>query len=144
MPVKNLANSDVVTADEDTAVTDIAGQMGSEGVGAVVIVEGDEPTGLVTDRQIALAAADQDDLSSLTAGDVMTEDPATINGDEEGIEISRALNERKVRRLPVVDDDGKLTGIVTFDDVVATIGEQMADVSDVIEAQSPDYSPSDS
>lgn len=143
MPVRDLANSDVVTTDEDTAITEVAGQMGSEGVGAVVIVDGDEPTGVLTDRQIALAAAEEEDLSSITAGDAMTADPATIDENEEGIEIARTLNEQQVRRLPVVDDDGELTGIVTFDDVVATIGEQMADVADVIEAQSPGYSPSD-
>ena len=141
MPVKDLANTDVVTAEENDSLPEIAGTMSSEGVGAVVIVDGNEPIGVLTDRQIALAAAEEEDLSSVSAGDAMTDDPVTIEEDAEGIEVSRTLGEHKIRRLPVVDDGGELTGIVSFDDVVATIGEEMADLSDVIEAESPGYSP---
>jgi Mg/Co/Ni transporter MgtE len=48
-----------------------------------------------------------------------------------------------VRRIPVVDDDGKLVGIATLDDVVATTGEMLDDVATVIEAQSREYEPDD-
>ena len=71
----------------------------------------------------------------------MTENPVTLPEDEEGIEISRTIDEQNVRRIPVVDDNGKLTGIVTLDDLIATIGEQLDNVADTIEVQSPDYSP---
>lgn len=71
----------------------------------------------------------------------MTEDPVTLREDEEAMEISRTINENNVRRIPVVDEDDTLTGIVTLDDLVATIGEQLDHVADTIEVQSPDYSP---
>ena len=113
--------------------------MDEEEVGSVIITDDGELVGIVTDRQVALAFADEDP-SSLTAGDVMTEDPVTLSPDDEDIEIARTMGENKIRRIPVVED-GELHGIVTLDDVVATIGEQMCEVADVIEAQSPDYSP---
>jgi Mg/Co/Ni transporter MgtE len=70
----------------------------------------------------------------------MTDDPVTIQADEEAMEISRMIDEHALRRIPVVDD-GTLTGIVTLDDLVAPIGEQLENVSDVVEAQSPEYTP---
>jgi Mg/Co/Ni transporter MgtE len=70
----------------------------------------------------------------------MTDDPVTIQADEEAVEISRMIDEHDLRRIPVVDD-GTLTGIVTLDDLVAPIGEQLENVSDVVEAQSPEYTP---
>ncbi|QLG29257.1 hypothetical protein HUG10_17725 [Halorarum halophilum] len=56
------------------------------------------------------------------------------------VEIARTIGEHNVR-LPVVDDDGKLESIATVDDHVSTVGEQLDEVADTIEAQSLDYSP---
>ncbi|WP_224449218.1 CBS domain-containing protein [Haloprofundus salilacus] len=140
MPVGDLATDDVVTAEPSTTIKEIAQMFSSEGTGSVVIVEDDEPRGIVTDREIALSIAEHDDISEITAEDIMTENPETINQNEEGFAVAKKLGEAKVRRLPVVDDDGKLVGIVTLDDLVATVGEEMTNIADVIEAQSPGYS----
>lgn len=55
--------------------------------------------------------------------------------------IARTIVEHHVRRVPIVDENGQLAGIVTLDDLVATIGEQLEHVADTIEVQSPDYRP---
>lgn len=114
--------------------------MESEQVGSIVVTEDGEPVGIVTDRAIALAVGDGD-VESRTAEDVMAEDVATISQDEEAVNLASRLGDEHVRRLPVVDDGGELVGIVTLDDLVSTIGEQLDEVADVIEAQSPGYSP---
>lgn len=141
MPVGHLGPDEVVTVGRDTGLIDVARTLDSENVGAVVVVEDDEPVGIVTDRDITLALAESDDVRSLTAEDVMSADPVTLREDAEGMEISEAIGDANVRRIPVVDEDGKLTGIVTLDDLVATIGEQLDRVADTIEAQSPKYRP---
>ena len=141
MSVGSLAQSDVVTAERDVSLQDLATTLDEENVGAVVIVDSDEPVGVVTDRDIALAVSDGGDVSDVTASDVMPDDVATLEADAESIELARTIGEAKVRRIPVVDDTGSLEGLVTLDDLVATIGEQLEEVADVIEAQSPDYSP---
>lgn len=141
MPVGELGPDDVVTEDRDATLTDIAEKLRSENVGAVVVTEDDEPVGLVTDRDVALAVADGDDVAERSVEDAMTEDPVTLRADEEAIEIARTIGEHNVRRIPVVDDDGKLESIATLDDLVGTVGEQLDEVADTIEAQSPDYSP---
>jgi len=137
-PVGTLGPNDVVTADQNDSITDVASRLDAENV--VVVTDGDQPIGIVTDRDVALSVADGD-VSSLVVEDVMQSDPVTIHEDEEAIELSRIIGEHGVRRMPVVDDDGALTGIVSLDDLVATIGEQLAEVAETIEAQSPEYSP---
>ncbi|MFC7010038.1 CBS domain-containing protein [Halalkalicoccus salilacus] len=141
MPVGDLGPDEVVTASPDSDLEEITQTLDSENVGAIVITEDDTPAGIVTDRDAALAIHQHDDVASVSVEDVMTEDPATIQEDAEAIEISRAIGEHDVRRFPVVDEDGSLTGIVTLDDLIATIGEQLDNVADTIEVQSPDYSP---
>lgn len=141
MPVGRLATEDVSTAEKNTSIKELAQQMDEAGVGDVVIVEDGKPVGLVTDRKIALAVGQQDDLDSVTAEDLMTGDLVTIDQGEEGFQAAKTMGENRIRRVPVVDDDGQLAGIVTLDDVVATVGEELEEISDVIEAQSPDYSP---
>lgn len=140
MPVKHLA-VEPVTAPPDASVPQLAGILKDAGVGSVVIESAGSPVGLVTDRDIAVAVANHDDLGGVTARDVMTEDPTTIDGDAEAVELPKRMSEARVRRLPVVDDDDELTGVATLDDVVATAGEELADVATVIEAQSPAYAP---
>lgn len=141
MPVGDLGPENVVTAQPDDSLQEVSSQLESENVGAIVVTEDDKPVGMVTDRDIALAVGDGDDVASQPVEDVMTEDPATIQADEEAMELSRTIDDAGVRRLPIVDDQGNLTGIVTLDDLVATIGEQLDNVADTIEAQSPDYQP---
>ena len=140
MPVGNLGPEEVVTASPDDDLGEIARKFDEENVGSIVITEDDAPVGMITDRDVALQVHQQDDVASIPVEDVMAEDPATIREDQESIEIARAINEHNVRRFPIVDEDGNLTGIATLDDLVATIGEELDSVSDAIEAQSPQYS----
>ncbi len=89
---------------------------------------------------MALAVNEEGDVGGKQVQSVMSEDPVTLHEDEEAMEISRTISEHNVRRIPVVDDEDKLTGIVTLDDLYATIGEQLDIAADTIE-QSPEYSP---
>jgi CBS domain-containing protein len=141
MTVQDLAREDVVTVERDTGVTQISKTMNDEHVGSIVVVEDGKPVGIVTDRTIALAVAQEDDLGSLTAEDLMSEDPRTVSADTEAYELAVQFGESKVRRLPVVDDDGQLVGIVSLDDLIATSAEQLEEAAKVIEEQSPGYAP---
>jgi CBS domain-containing protein len=140
MPVETLA-VDVVTARKETSLVELARRMLDEELGDLVIAEDDRPVGIVTDRDVALAVARYDDLSTVTAADVMTPDPVTIHRDATAVDLPATMAEGGVRRIPVVDDDGYLVGIATLDDVVATIGEMLKDVATVIESQSREFEP---
>jgi CBS domain-containing protein len=139
MPVANLAVQPTV-AQPTTAVPELAEIMATEEVGSVIVEKAGRPVGIVTDRDIAHTVADHDDLSLLDAEDIMTEDPITVEADAEAVELPERMADAKARRIPVVED-GKLIGVATLDDVVATTGEELHDIATVIEAQSPEYSP---
>lgn len=142
MPVKNLA-VEPVTARSDTSVKDLATTMWEEELGDLVITEDDEPVGIVTDRDIVIAFAQHDDLEDLVAEDIMATDPVTIHEDATAVDLPATMAEHAVRRIPVVNDEGRLVGIATLDDVVATAGEMLADVAIVIESQSREFEPDD-
>jgi CBS domain-containing protein len=126
----------------DATVEEVVEQLDSADVGSVVVTgEGEEPVGVVTDRDVALSLGASDDPASASVEDVMSEDPVTLRADEPNLAIAKAIDENDVRRIPVVDENGAVTGIVTLDDLVATVGEQMEKVSNTIESQSPEYEP---
>ncbi|WP_458206825.1 CBS domain-containing protein [Haladaptatus sp. NG-SE-30] len=138
MPVTDIATTDVVTATEDSTLPDIATTMADENVGCVPIVDGDQPVGIVTDRQIALSLRDEADASSRTVGDVMTRDPITIESDASVHDLVERMDDAAIRRVPVVEG-GRLTGIVTLDDVLVTLADELDEVADVVEEQSPRF-----
>ena len=141
MSVDKLGPENVVTTNRDSELSDVTETLDSENVGSIVITEDDEPVGMITDRDAAFVIHEHDDVGSVSVEDVMTENPATIHEEEDPIAVSEAIAEHNVRWFPIVGDDGELVGITTLDDLIATIGEELDNVAETIEAQSPEYSP---
>ncbi|WP_253737792.1 CBS domain-containing protein [Halohasta salina] len=140
MPIEDLARSNVVTATEETAVSELAQTMADETIGSVVIVNDETPVGIVTDRDLALrCVAEEGDTSDLTAENVMTEDLETVQQDAGFFEAVDLMSETGIRRLPVTDDAGGLAGILTSDDLTTLLADEQQGLSKVIEAQRPPY-----
>lgn len=135
--VEDVVQTDVVTAESDTPLPTITEKMESEAVGSVVIVDDDEPVGIVTDRSIALCLHEMDDLAECTVDDVAVDDLVTGTTEMSLFDALEQMSTGGIRRLPVVDDDGGLAGIVTLDDVLVSLGSEMEKATDVIRAQSP-------
>ena len=140
MPIENLARSDVVTAQEDESVQDLATRMDDSHVGSIVITDGDEPTGIVTDRDLATRVlGDGMDPSEATAGDVMSEEVTTIEQSDGFYKATELMSEHGIRRLPVCDDSNELVGIITADDLSELLADEHMQLADVIQAQRPEY-----
>lgn len=137
MTLEDIAIPGVETAGRDTAVEVLAHTMAERNVGSVVITEGRRPVGIVTDRDLALAAAADPDLSSLTAADVMTPDPRTMSVSDGVFDLTNAMCQEEVRRMPVVDGAGDVVGIVTFDDLVRLLVAELDNLAGVVAAESP-------
>lgn len=138
MPVSDVARTDVVTAHRDHSAAELAALMREENVGSVIVVNDDEPVGVVTDRDLALAVVEPGaNPETVTAADVMSESPTTARSTDGLFDVMESLHDHEVRRLPVVDEDGTLTGIVTLDDLVVLLAEELEDLADVIEAEFP-------
>lgn len=139
MPVENLAQSDVVAATRQATVGHISALMRDKNVGSVVIVEDEEPVGIVTDRDVAIrVTAEGKEPDSVTAEEIMTPNPVTVEQDAGLMEVTRVMSDHSVRRIPVVDD-GKLDGIITQDDVDKLLSDERQNLSKVIEAESPAF-----
>jgi CBS domain-containing protein len=140
MTVRDIARDEVVTTQPSASVADVAATMRDENVGCIVVTEDGRPTGVVTDRDVALrVVADGESPDSMTASDVMTADPATIPTDAGVFELTEAMSSAAVRRMPVVDDERNLAGIVTLDDLNRLLVDEMGELTDVVEAESPPY-----
>lgn len=140
MTIMDLARTAVITVPPDAGVNHVAQLMAEESVGSVVVVDGDQPTGLITDRDLALEVVGAGrDPTALTAADVMAADPFTVTEDAGLYEALQATRDAGVRRVPIVTDSGTLAGIVTLDDFVVLLAREFGDVADVVEAESPAY-----
>lgn len=140
MTVMDLARSDVVTVPPAAGADSIAELMAEHSVGCVVVVENDRPVGLVTDRDLALSVlGGNGDVASLTASDVMTADPVTVDASDGIYQALGRASEAGVRRIPVVEHDGELAGIVTLDDFAVLLASELGTLSDIIQAESPPY-----
>ena len=139
MPIEDLARSNVVTADPDTAVTELAATMGEENVGSVVITNEDTPVGIVTDRDLTVRILGEEaDSADQTADDVMTSDLCTVERTAGFYEATSLMSEHGIRRLPVCEDD-TLVGIVTADDLSELLADEHQHFGDIIRAQRSEY-----
>jgi CBS domain-containing protein len=137
MTLKDVAIRGVETAGPDATVPVLANTMDEKGVGSVVITEENRVVGIVTDRDIALTLAREADPTTLTAADVMTPEPLTMPPDAGILELTERMDVESVRRVPIVDDNGIIVGIVTLDDLVRLLSVELDHLAAIIAAESP-------
>ena len=137
MTLKDIAIRAVETADPEATVETLARIMDDAGVGSVVVTEANRVVGVVTDRDVALTLARDADPAALTAADVMAAEPLTLPSSAGVLELTEVMATEGVRRIPVVDDNGVIVGIVTLDDVVRLLSVELANLATVVEAESP-------
>ena len=139
MTIWRICQRDVDTATTAEGVHAAARRMESRCVGTLVVLDEHEHLlGIVTDRDIALRVVGQGrNPEETSVGDIMTRSPKTL---PESAPISGALaamHAEGVRRLPVVDESGRLVGMVSLDDLVKQLAEELRQVASIIEESSP-------
>lgn len=140
MQIGEVCSREVYIVRPEDPLVDAAREMNKRHIGAVVVVEsqGDlvRPVGIVTDRDVVRGQlARSADLYCLTVGDVMTKTPLTV---EENCGIAEAIERmsaRNVRRAPIVSNSGDLVGIVTFDDLLSVVAEDLSTLAKLLGTQ---------
>jgi len=132
-----LCNRTVVIAKRKELVRDIAQRMLDHHVGSVVIVDEVDgrrvPVGIVTDRDIVLAVvAGGRDAQSTQVEDVMSTDLVKAWEDDDASDAIKRMRSCGIRRLPVINDDDGLEGIIAFDDVLEFLAEQIEDLATLL------------
>jgi CBS domain-containing protein len=111
----------------DAPIAQIAEQMDAQDIGAVPVGENDRLIGMVTDRDIAVRAfAERADPSQLTARDVMSEPIIFCNANQDLEDAVRIMERRQVRRLPVIDHNRRMVGMLSLGDVAAKAPASLA------------------
>lgn len=127
MKVKEAMHKDVEWRAPSTSVQELAKLMKAHDIGAIPIGENDRLVGMVTDRDIALrAAAKGSDAAKMTARDVMTRKVVFCMEDEEIEDALRLMEQKKIRRLPVINSEKRMTGILSLGDVSHAVGQSLA------------------
>jgi CBS domain-containing protein len=110
----------IISVDSSASVNDAAKMMEDSEVGTIIVMEGGEPRGIITYRDFAIKIAAHAYPIDTPARRVMSTPIITIGPDEHISTAADLMSTRKVRRLPVIDDD-KIIGIVTTTDLVAQL-----------------------
>jgi CBS domain-containing protein len=119
----------------ETPISEAARLMKSEDVGLLPILEGEKVTGVVTDRDIVIqAVAEEKDPRGMPVREVASRELVTIGPEENLSEALHLMASHQVRRLPVVDDDNRLVGILAQADVAMganekAVGEMVEEIS---------------
>ncbi len=116
--IRDLMTENPRTVGANQTVIEAAQAMRDDDVGLVPVVEGDRLVGTLTDRDIAIrVVAEGQDPHSTTVREVASTDLVTVDPQQELGEALRLMAQHQVRRLPVVEEDGRLVGIVAQADV---------------------------
>jgi CBS domain-containing protein len=140
MTVGKICNREVVITTPEATLIAVAKLMREYHVGDVVVVNarGDEkvPVGIITDRDIVLAiVASEIDLDAVLAGDIMSHELLTAGEQESIWDVLQRMRAHGVRRLPVVNARGGLEGILSVNDFLELISEELLALAQVATRQ---------
>lgn len=131
--LKDFATSMVAVVEPETPTLLVAQLMRKHHIGALVVVDAHEktrPIGIVTDRDLVLELmAEGLDPAIFTAGDIMSVDLVTATPGMDALEAVQLMKTHRLRRLVINDDEGRLVGIVTMEDVLELLARELANLA---------------
>lgn len=140
MSIRSMINPNVATIDSRADIRRAATLMRQEHVGDLIVTERRDgktlPTGVITDRDIVVeVVARGADPGDVLVGDTIRRDLVKVSENADVHAVLREMRQAGVRRVPVVDADGKVVGILSLDDVIAYIAKQLHEIAGIIERE---------
>jgi len=140
MTAGEYCNREVIIVEPTISVTEAAALMRRHHVGDLVVVEkeGEEarPVGIITDRDIVIeVVAQKIDPDSLTVKDIMSTDPLRVAETVSLLDTLELMKQRGVRRVLVIADRGGLQGLLSEDDAIELIAEQINDLTQLVDRE---------
>ena len=137
MFIGEICNRDVIIATRDTSVIELAQLMREHHVGSIVIVEQQNecniPVGIITDRDLVIELISKDvDIQSITAGDIMSSELVTVRESNHVYDTLKLMRGKGIRRIPVVNDENVLIGILTVDDLLDVVISELDDIVNIV------------
>jgi CBS domain-containing protein len=133
MKAGEFCNREAIVCDKGATILEAARLMRRQHIGDVIMTETRDgqrvAVGISTDRDIVVELlAEQVDLDAVTVGDVMSFELLAVNEDDDLFSAIKLMRNRGIRRLPVVNRQGGLAGILVVDDLIELLTEQLNDL----------------
>lgn len=127
MKVSEVMTSDVQTVTPDQSAQEAASFMLSSDAGSIPVTEGDRLIGMITDRDIAVRGIAKGYGPDTPVRELMTDDIIVVSADDDIEEAAQKMSSAQVRRLPVIDSDQRICGIVSLGDLSREADDAAAD-----------------
>jgi CBS domain-containing protein len=133
MQVGNLIRRAVESVAPGSSCLDAARRMRDMGVGSLVVAEKRRPLGVLTDRDLVVRVLARGlDPEKVSVGEVMSERPIFVSQTRDVHTVLEVMRDEGVRRVPVVDENHELVGVVALDDLILAISGNLSAVADAI------------
>ncbi|MEH0860584.1 CBS domain-containing protein [Halobacteriovorax sp. DPLXC-1] len=138
MSIEHIIQKNIVTINSDATIHDAAKQMYEKHVGAIIVVghkEGKKktPMGILTDRDIALSFGKKGKIEPYSkVSEIMTPNVVMCSPKDSIVDTIKKMRANGVRRIPVVNERDQLIGIISADDVIQRLGNELHDLSEII------------
>jgi predicted transcriptional regulator len=134
MKISELALREPVVIGCDATVAETAALMASSGVGSVIVLDGQAPVGIVTDRDIVTRGVARSYPADGRIDGLMSMGLVAVDVDHELADLVHIFRDHAVRRIPIVDHD-RVIGVVALDDIVVHVADELSTVSKVLAGQ---------
>lgn len=126
MKVKDIMHRGAEWVEPETPITEIARKMRDDDIGSIPVGENDRLIGMVTDRDIVVRGLTSDkDRGEVTARDVMSKPIVYARSDEDVEDALHIMEKNRIRRLPVIDENKRLVGMLAIGDVSEKAGRDL-------------------
>lgn len=134
--VGDIMTKSLRTASPSATLREVAEMMRDGDMGAVPIVDNNKLVGIVTDRDIVVRGVSESLASDAAISNVMTTELFTVTSDDFAFEAIRLMGDKQIRRIPVVNPDGSLAGIVAMADIALEMEDEQEIASTLEEISS--------
>ena len=135
MDLSSLCKSAPVSAAPDMHARHAAQEMGRLHIGCLPVVEDGRLVGMLTDRDLALRCLAGGLGSEVRVGEIMSRDVVTLPATAGLAEAAELMRDHVFRRLPIVDADGRLVGLVAADDLLRTLAREIGQMAEIVEEE---------
>ncbi|MCS7105709.1 MAG: CBS domain-containing protein [Candidatus Aenigmarchaeota archaeon] len=139
MLIKDVMNRNVIATKPETSVREAAKIMSKYHIGSLIVLEDEKIAGIITEGDILKKViVEGKDLDETKVRDIMTEKVITISPDKTIDDAVKIMTEKKIKKLPVVDND-KLIGIITASDIMVVEPKLIEAIASLISLKIPGY-----
>ncbi|KUO81133.1 MAG: CBS domain-containing protein [Vulcanisaeta sp.] len=128
--VRDIMREVLVTVRDNEPLLNVLRLMHGKNIGSVIVTnEEGKVIGVFTERDLVRVVANNEDVNSLTVGDVMTKNIIVVETDASLIKAVHIMAKHNIRHLPVVDEGGKVVGIISIRDAAITLARLLVDIN---------------